>query len=412
MLPQLCADWVSILLSIFFDDIVLINAVMLGFKYAMIISFWGYSLQIGSLYLAIRFPSCAWPIAIIGSVIAGFTSAIWWTSQGVCFELACQRIVESNRYDKFSQSIDDVRANISAYWTIIYQSCDIVVFVAMSLFPIFAHASMESVVLALTILGIVTSLLGHTFHEFGEVIDSFDIQDTLKSIAAVPRHIIFDARALLLAPFVFGFGITTAMFAYYVNSDLISSSGSLGDSYLGFLEAFSYFVATISAVPYSIVSKKFVNGQHAVIQFGSLNFLLTGVLVFSFSNSKLGSWEYMIILKALYGLGRGVFEGSCRAVYANMFAGDDLAVAFSTQTLMAGFSGGLCYFLYGVISKEAIALITMGNGILALTTYFILISHDSKSKLPWKTLFLSHDVEKTSLMNESKKNGSHLELFR
>ena len=45
-----------------------------------------------SLYIAIMVPSIAWPIAIAGSVCSGITSAIWWTAQGVCFELFCEKI--------------------------------------------------------------------------------------------------------------------------------------------------------------------------------------------------------------------------------------------------------------------------------------------------------------------------------
>ena len=64
----------------------------LGFKRAIIVSFWGYTIQILSLFLAVYFPDYAWPFGLIGAVIAGFTSAIWWTAQGVCFELSCSKI--------------------------------------------------------------------------------------------------------------------------------------------------------------------------------------------------------------------------------------------------------------------------------------------------------------------------------
>ena len=64
----------------------------LGFKRAIIVSFWGYSVQILSLFLAVYFPKYAWTFGLIGAVIAGFTSAIWWTAQGVCFELSCANI--------------------------------------------------------------------------------------------------------------------------------------------------------------------------------------------------------------------------------------------------------------------------------------------------------------------------------
>lgn len=41
---------------------------------------------------------------------------------------------------------------------------------------------------------------------------------------------------------------------------------------------------------------------------------------------ELGTYGVMFALKGLYGLGRGVFEGSCRAVYASMFTGKYLLV--------------------------------------------------------------------------------------
>ena len=45
----------------------------LGFKRAIIIAFWGYTIQILSFFLAIYFPEFAWPFGMIGAIIAGFT---------------------------------------------------------------------------------------------------------------------------------------------------------------------------------------------------------------------------------------------------------------------------------------------------------------------------------------------------
>jgi hypothetical protein len=56
----------------------------LGFKTSMIISLWGYAIQISTLYWALVADDAvtAWTVAIVGSSIAGITSAVWWTSQG------------------------------------------------------------------------------------------------------------------------------------------------------------------------------------------------------------------------------------------------------------------------------------------------------------------------------------------
>lgn len=58
-----------------------------GFKTSMIISLWGYAIQFATFFFAVYYEAHAYPIAIIGSVIAGFTSAFWWTCQGIvrCF---------------------------------------------------------------------------------------------------------------------------------------------------------------------------------------------------------------------------------------------------------------------------------------------------------------------------------------
>ena len=77
----------------------------------------------------------------------------------------------------------------------------------------------------------------------------------------------------------------------------------------------------MSAYPYKFISKSCNAGQDFVIQFGSLSFMLSGLLVLCLSDAQLGTWTSILCVKGLYGLGRGVFEGSCRAVYAQMFTG-------------------------------------------------------------------------------------------
>ena len=354
----------------------------------MIISFWGYTFQIATLYIAVAYPSIAWPIAIIGSVVAGFTSACWWTCQGICFEETCTKTYEAAQNESSNNnilSLNEIRANLSAYWTIIYQSSDIVVFLSLSLLPLYANIDIKSVLIILTILGIITALLGITFDNLGYIASKYDFNEIIVGVTAVPIQFSTDCRSILLAPFVFGFGISTAMFAFFVND--FGVSAHLGDVSLGLLEAFSYFIATISAWPYAYVSNHLIHGQHYVIQFGSLSFLITGVIVFILNNNQLGTWVNLLVLKGIYGLGRGVFEGSCRAAYAEMFVGKDLSTAFSGQTLLAGFSGGICYFIYGALNKDAIGMITVVNGIFAIISYYLLTSLDYKTPQSYNNLY-------------------------
>lgn len=200
----------------------------LGFKRAIIISFWGYTLQIASLFFAavVEDTTTAWTISILGSVLAGFTSAIWWTAQGVCFELCCLAIIRAPsdldlKVSLVSNELDElnrIRADLSAEWTLIYQGMDIIVFLIVGLFPLLKGISTEAVIAGLAGLGAVTSLLGETFdHMDGEGGGEFSWKELMEAVFLVPEQFKTDLRPSLLAPFVFGFGFSTAMFYSFVN---------------------------------------------------------------------------------------------------------------------------------------------------------------------------------------------------
>ena len=372
----------------------------LGWKMSIVISFWGYSLQIVSLYLAIVYPEYSYIVGAGGAVLAGVTSAIWWTAQGVCFELTSSRIAESHlattaaggegpRYSSFDEAVNGVRSDLSAQWTIVYQLSDIMVFLSLSVIPImFPSIPIVTVLSWICVLGVCTAILGVGFDDLGDKGVQLNSTEVVEALLAVPHQFQNDSRAMLLAPFVFGFGITTAMFSYYINGNVVSRSENLGNIYIGILESFSYLVAAASAYPYAYISNHMQGGQHVVFQFGSLSFLLSGVVVYLLPEDELSVWQVILLMRALYGLGRGVFEGACRAVYASLFTGPDLSTAFSGQTLLAGLSGGICFFAYGMMSREMIAAITVVNGFLALACYALLLSVSKMYEpLPWRALW-------------------------
>lgn len=427
----------------------------LGFKRAIIVSFWGYSVQILSLFLAVYFPKHAWTFGLIGAVIAGFTSAIWWTAQGVCFELSCANIqcaegtnptasnnindniqivkseesVLSGKGDNLNytngsngslseeEALNQIRANLSAEWTLIYQGADIVIFLGTGLLPLYCDVTIAGVMFGLSIVGAVTSLMG-------ELMDDLDDKgggrqswnEVIKTVLAVPKQFGNDLRPNLLAPFVFGFGITTAMFYSFFNNEVISDS--LGVEYIGLFECFSYFIACVAAYPYAYVSNNFRNGRHYVMQFGSIAFGLSGIAVAIFSMSELSVWTTMLGIKGLYGLGRGVFEGSCRAVYAEIFGKggneDDLSTAFSGQTLLAGISGGVVYFLsFDVLTKDSVAAITIINSVAAFVLYAILMSYGDRmfKPIPWPCFCGSSNERNEKKLRLENNKGEFKEGF-
>lgn len=265
----------------------------------MIISLWGYAIQVSSLFFAVIIPviEVQWCVGILGSIIAGFTSAIWWTAQGIYFEYISNEIskrlvlipqdkgkyeveaLTGNGDEEEVSMIDQVRADLSADWTVIYQGADIVVFLAISLFTLSDHISTISMIGAMSIVGVITACLGNTFDDIDSAEDRepITVAEVKEAIYAVPKQYRDDARATLLAPFVFGFGISTAILAYYINDKVVSDH--LSTELIGYFEAFSYLVAILAAYPYAFISNNLKSGQDLIIQFGSFCFLLTGISI-------------------------------------------------------------------------------------------------------------------------------------
>lgn len=380
----------------------------LGYKLAMIISLLSYTIFIIGLYVSIKYPSISWYVAIPCSSLCGVISAVWWTAQGVCFEQTCVILTDCDSMSDDKSSFDyqitlnKKRADLGARWSIIYQCSDIVVFMVLSVLPLGFGIDFNDVLLGLVCLGVVTTLLGFGLDPLGHKSSTFTRAEVIESIIAVPKQFRDDVRATLIAPFVFGFGISTAMFAYYINGEIVNSSSELGLLYIGLLESFSYLIAALTAIPFAYISNSTIMGGHYVMQLGSFCFMMTGVLVVLLPTSMLETLKWVLVIRTFYGIGRGVFEGSCRATYAQLFTGENLSTAFSSQTLLAGFSGGLCFFLYDDFTGFAIGMITSVNGAIALASYTLMISRkDFLHPIKWSNVCDIHGFA-TRLMSTDR----------
>jgi hypothetical protein len=118
---------------------------------------------------------------------------------------------KSKAEEKPISTIDSIRADLSAHWTMIYQSADIIIFLSLSIFPYAGVLTIHQMILVLSCVGILTSILGFTFTNVNTQQREFSWNEVYKGLVAVPRQLKRDARVSLLAPFVFGFGITTGI---------------------------------------------------------------------------------------------------------------------------------------------------------------------------------------------------------
>jgi hypothetical protein len=359
-----------------------------GFRKSIIFSLGGSAIGIGLLFIAVLIKEISWLCAITGGIVIGITSSVWWTIQGVYFEFISLRI-DKHLYASSLDNIADaqkVRIDLSAVWTIVYLLVDLFIFSFIALL-LYTGVNIKIVFGILTLLSIITTFLGFTFEsiENSENSSILTQDEWMEEIIRVPKQFKNDVRISLFIPYIFAFGATTAMFSYYINLHIISDSSNLGVDSLGALSAFSDLVAILTAYPNSYISNNYKNGQNCIIQLSACCFLLCGLTILLGNMQNLANWPAMLFVKSLHGFGRGVFEGFCRAVYAQMFTGKELVAAFSVHTLSTGLSSGICFFLFNALnSKTSIAAIVSITSFLAIISYQVLITVDSaKKSISW-----------------------------
>jgi len=67
-------------------------------------------------------------------------------------------------------TIDIIRANLSADWTLIYQGCNMTVFLGLSVIPIVLGVPLVTMIAVVATLGVVTALLGVTLDDVGKAV--------------------------------------------------------------------------------------------------------------------------------------------------------------------------------------------------------------------------------------------------
>jgi hypothetical protein len=276
-----------------------------------------------------------------------------------------------------TDSISSRRSSNNALWTLIYQGLNMAIFLSLTLLQ-YGGASLENLLQSLLLAAVAStaSIAVLPLDPKGLSEAKTNADDTKSGFSQVLILFATDYRCSLLAPTQAAFGIATALFAYFVNADLISGAAgdddaSVGILYLGVLESFAYLVSALAAYPYSHLVRRF-NALNKIMVWGNVCFLLSAVCVLAVPLRILKTWPWLILLKALYGLGRGTFEGENRSYYMQLFSGPNLIVAFSQQGFLCGLFGGASFLAAQSVSPSTLASAVVVNGVLSVGALLLL----------------------------------------
>lgn len=126
---------------------------------------------------------------------------------------------------------------------------------------------------------------------------------------------------MLLVPVQFAFGFACSFVNYYVFGTIIADSVHLGSSYIGALSALVCFSGAVMAIPAGWVAK--AHGKVGLMITGGLCLAAVGAGVLLRSNAQLSDWGPITIYLVIYGVGRGIWENTNKAVVADFFGDSD-----------------------------------------------------------------------------------------
>ncbi|CAE7497167.1 unnamed protein product [Symbiodinium natans] len=207
-------------------------------------------------------------------------------------------------------------------------------------------------------------------------------QALLRRASATPCQAVFAAVALwpswkvwLLSFTNLAFGLSAGYMNGVVNTNLAAASPLFGEASIGTLMALTSLLASLLAWPLSKVSM--YTGKGFVLGLGSLALAAIPLAVVwgqpNESNRYWGSW--LLVLYALQGLGRSVYEGANRAVFADMFSEAESSGAFANCMMQSGLafftSFLLQVFLPGATCDVTVAAMVVGSSSMALPGYFV-----------------------------------------
>ena len=200
---------------------------------------------------------------------------------------------------------------------------------------------------------------------------SFDSEVVFINVSATGSLLFSDARLALMIPFQVAFGLASSFVPFYVFGTVIDDSDDLGGTYIGVLGSVVVLTGAVTAIPAAWAAEKF--GKSIVMTVGGLGLVLAGLTFLFFDNDVIGTWPLIIPYLIIYGIGRGTWENTNKAVIADFFSSNPSTntAAFAGISFTSGLAGAIGYFLFPNISRNAIATIVTTCGGAAIFSYFL-----------------------------------------
>lgn len=197
---------------------------------------------------------------------------------------------------------------------------------------------------------------------------------------ATTALLVDNEKMILMFMFNASFGFFSSLNNFYLGGVVVTDT--LGEEYVGFLSALTSLVAAL----FSFVLPRLMSryGRNVTMAIGSSSWMVYVVLLFALTTSEAGTWQVLVPLYVLAGLGRGTWEAVVKAVWVDFFTGKDIGAAFAGLHVQSGSTGALGYFLFPNIGSKYQLLLCLFVVPLGFRDYLLAAKLHNREKLEGK----------------------------
>lgn len=194
-----------------------------------------------------------------------------------------------------------------------------------------------------------------------------------------------DPKCLLMAPTEMSFGFVAAMLNGWVNG--VAVKEGIGKHNIGYLIAlsttcaalasafFSWFTARSSQVqsnagPARAGDWLFV-GKRGPMLTGATSYAVFGLILLLLPLNELGQWRYLLPIYVVQGIGRGNFESTNKAVFADFFPGAKAEAAFANFVIWSGLSMTIGYAIIPHLPSAVSSLLCVISAVVGGLCYIV-----------------------------------------
>jgi hypothetical protein len=325
-------------------------------------------------------------IVCVSAALGGVAGGLLWTSQGRYFALHSKFYAESSGIP-----VENINASFAGVFTTMFLGLEMFTKLLGTIVMLMSPQFGKIIIFVLYAAGAVFScimMLG-----LDDLKDPGTWQANYKVVSAdagaAARLMWLDKRMALIVPFQIAFGFASSFIPYYIFGTVIADSSNLGSAYVGLLSALIVLVGASMAIPSAWAANRF--GKPIVMTVGGMCLSFTGLALYLFSDSQLGTWILIIPYLILYGVGRGTWENTNKAVIADFWITEpeSCTTAFAAASFANGYASAMGYFTFDSVSRLGMAGCVTILSLFGMVTYY--------------AAFLVHEEKRVEVPEEDKK---------